>query len=62
MNPIMQLGYSRPLKEKDIWRLDTWDRTETLNDTYVHGYEGVGDGGGCLTIIVELIPNFLALS
>ncbi|XP_027368270.1 ABC transporter C family member 2-like [Abrus precatorius] len=30
MNPIMKLGYERPLTEKDIWRLDTWDQTETL--------------------------------
>ncbi|CAA0823749.1 ABC transporter C family member 2 [Striga hermonthica] len=34
MNPIMQLGYRRPLTEKDVWRLDTWDRTETLNDSF----------------------------
>ena len=26
----MKLGYRRPLTEKDIWKLDTWDRTETL--------------------------------
>ncbi|KHN47341.1 ABC transporter C family member 2-like [Glycine soja] len=30
MNPIMKLGYQRPLTEKDIWKLDTWERTETL--------------------------------
>ncbi|XP_051128280.1 ABC transporter C family member 2-like isoform X2 [Andrographis paniculata] len=34
MNPIMQLGYRRPLTEKDVWKLDTWDRTETLNDWF----------------------------
>ncbi|XP_065882175.1 ABC transporter C family member 2-like [Euphorbia lathyris] len=34
MNPIMQLGYKRPLTEKDIWKLDTWDRTETLNSRF----------------------------
>ncbi|KAK1375542.1 ABC-type xenobiotic transporter [Heracleum sosnowskyi] len=34
MNPLMQLGYKRPLTEKDIWKLDTWDRTETLNDKF----------------------------
>ncbi|EYU19138.1 hypothetical protein MIMGU_mgv1a0001471mg, partial [Erythranthe guttata] len=38
MNPIMQLGYKRPLTEKDVWKLDTWDQTETLNDSYVHKY------------------------
>ncbi|XP_021745370.1 uncharacterized protein LOC110711298 [Chenopodium quinoa] len=30
MNPLMELGYKRPLKEKDVWKLDTWDQTETL--------------------------------
>ncbi|XP_059668430.1 ABC transporter C family member 2-like [Cornus florida] len=34
MNPLMQLGYKRPLTEKDVWKLDTWDRTETLNSTF----------------------------
>lgn len=36
MNPLMQLGYKRPLTEKDIWKLDTWDQTETLNDKCVY--------------------------
>lgn len=35
MNPIMKLGYERPLTEKDVWKLDTWDRTETLKNKYV---------------------------
>ncbi|XP_010683162.1 ABC transporter C family member 2 isoform X1 [Beta vulgaris subsp. vulgaris] len=30
MNPLMNLGYKRPLTEKDVWKLDTWDQTETL--------------------------------
>ncbi|KAF2317859.1 hypothetical protein GH714_041178 [Hevea brasiliensis] len=34
MNPIMKLGYKRPLTEKDIWKLDTWDQTETLNNRF----------------------------
>ncbi|XP_073129277.1 ABC transporter C family member 2-like isoform X2 [Henckelia pumila] len=34
MNPIMQLGYKRPLTEKDVWKLDTWDKTETLNNLF----------------------------
>ncbi|RAL50240.1 hypothetical protein DM860_007914 [Cuscuta australis] len=34
MNPLMQLGYKRPLTEKDVWKLDTWDRTETLNSVF----------------------------
>ncbi|KAL3851518.1 hypothetical protein ACJIZ3_013400 [Penstemon smallii] len=34
MNSIMQMGYLRPLTEKDVWKLDTWDKTETLNDSF----------------------------
>ncbi|CAK9156111.1 unnamed protein product [Ilex paraguariensis] len=34
MNPLMQLGYKRPLTDKDVWKLDTWDRTETLNSKF----------------------------
>ncbi|KMT03936.1 hypothetical protein BVRB_8g187450 [Beta vulgaris subsp. vulgaris] len=30
MNPLMDLGSRRPLTEKDVWKLDTWDQTETL--------------------------------
>ncbi|XP_022973222.1 ABC transporter C family member 2-like isoform X3 [Cucurbita maxima] len=34
MDHIMKLGYRRPLTEKDIWKLDTWDRTETLYNNF----------------------------
>ncbi|GLT68246.1 hypothetical protein SLA2020_404960 [Shorea laevis] len=34
MNPIMKLGYERPITEKDVWKLDTWERTETLNNNF----------------------------
>ncbi|OAY74964.1 ABC transporter C family member 2 [Ananas comosus] len=30
MTPLMQQGYKRPVTEKDVWKLDTWDQTETL--------------------------------
>uniref|UniRef100_A0A7N0T3Q1 ABC-type xenobiotic transporter n=1 Tax=Kalanchoe fedtschenkoi TaxID=63787 RepID=A0A7N0T3Q1_KALFE len=30
MTPLMQRGYQRPITEKDVWKLDTWDQTETL--------------------------------
>ncbi|KAK9088503.1 hypothetical protein Scep_027585 [Stephania cephalantha] len=30
MTPLMQQGYKRPITEKDVWKLDTWDQTETL--------------------------------
>jgi hypothetical protein len=35
MNPIMKLGYERPITEKDVWKLDAWERTETLNNKFV---------------------------
>lgn len=31
----MEKGYKKPITEKDVWKLDTWDRTETLNNKYV---------------------------
>ncbi|XP_038978154.1 ABC transporter C family member 2-like isoform X1 [Phoenix dactylifera] len=34
MTPLMQQGYKRPITEKDIWKLDTWDQTETLNSRF----------------------------
>ncbi|KAM1350686.1 hypothetical protein ACFX14_004730 [Malus domestica] len=34
VNPLMKLGYQRPITEKDVWKLDTWDRTETLNNKF----------------------------
>ncbi|RWR88757.1 ABC transporter C family member 2-like protein [Cinnamomum micranthum f. kanehirae] len=34
MTPLMQKGYKRPITEKDVWKLDSWDRTETLNSRF----------------------------
>jgi hypothetical protein len=31
----MKLGYERPITEKDVWKLDAWERTETLNNKFV---------------------------
>ncbi|CAN7049540.1 hypothetical protein IGI04_026558 [Brassica rapa subsp. trilocularis] len=30
ITPLMQLGYRKPITEKDVWQLDKWDQTETL--------------------------------
>ncbi|KAJ6367636.1 hypothetical protein OIU78_000242, partial [Salix suchowensis] len=30
LTPLMTQGHKRPITEKDIWKLDTWDQTETL--------------------------------
>ena len=34
MSPLMKQGYRRPITEKDVWKLDTWDRAETLNNKF----------------------------
>ncbi|KAI4303732.1 hypothetical protein MLD38_039329 [Melastoma candidum] len=34
MTPLMKLGYKRPITEKDVWKLDTWDQTETLIERF----------------------------
>uniref|UniRef100_A0A7N0VJV5 ABC-type xenobiotic transporter n=1 Tax=Kalanchoe fedtschenkoi TaxID=63787 RepID=A0A7N0VJV5_KALFE len=36
MSPLMQLGYKRPITEKDVWKLDEWDRSEILSQKF-HG-------------------------
>ncbi|XP_074269620.1 ABC transporter C family member 12-like isoform X1 [Silene latifolia] len=30
MTPLLKKGYQRPISEKDVWKLDTWDQSETL--------------------------------
>ncbi|GLT65013.1 hypothetical protein SLA2020_374700, partial [Shorea laevis] len=35
ITPLMQKGYRRPITEKDVWKLDTWDQTETLMKKFV---------------------------
>ncbi|KAL0790594.1 hypothetical protein Bca101_006840 [Brassica carinata] len=39
LNPLMTLGSKRPLTEKDVWHLDTWDRTETLMRSFQRSWE-----------------------
>ncbi|KAK1277908.1 ABC transporter C family member 2 [Acorus gramineus] len=34
MTPLMQQGFKRPITEKDVWKLDSWDETETLNGSF----------------------------
>ncbi|KAJ3693573.1 hypothetical protein LUZ60_009053 [Juncus effusus] len=34
MTPLMQQGYKKPITEKDVWKLDTWDQTETLYNRF----------------------------
>ncbi|KAL4562252.1 hypothetical protein LXL04_034450 [Taraxacum kok-saghyz] len=31
MTPLMEQGYRKPITEKDVWTLDTWDQTDTLS-------------------------------
>ncbi|XP_017970733.1 PREDICTED: ABC transporter C family member 12 isoform X2 [Theobroma cacao] len=30
ITPLMRQGHRRPITERDVWKLDTWDQTETL--------------------------------
>lgn len=39
MTPLMQQGYKRPITEKDVWKLDSWDQTETLNARFQKSWE-----------------------
>ncbi|XP_042421454.1 ABC transporter C family member 2-like isoform X2 [Zingiber officinale] len=34
MTPLLQQGFKRPITEKDVWKLDSWDQTETLNNRF----------------------------
>lgn len=34
MTPLMQQGFKKPITEKDVWKLDTWDATETLYNNF----------------------------
>ncbi|KAJ9558164.1 hypothetical protein OSB04_012778 [Centaurea solstitialis] len=31
MTPLMEQGYRKPITEKDVWTLDTWDQAEILS-------------------------------
>ncbi|XP_015167600.1 ABC transporter C family member 12-like isoform X5 [Solanum tuberosum] len=31
ITPLLRQGYDRPITEKDVWKLDSWDKTETLS-------------------------------
>ncbi|XP_057763901.1 ABC transporter C family member 12-like [Salvia miltiorrhiza] len=39
MTPLMQQGYKRPITEKDVWKLDSWDQTETLSRKFQKSWE-----------------------
>ncbi|XP_047940588.1 ABC transporter C family member 12-like [Salvia hispanica] len=39
MTPLMQQGYKRPITEKDVWKLDSWDQTETLSREFHKSWE-----------------------
>ncbi|WJX30575.1 Multidrug resistance-associated protein 9 [Trifolium repens] len=34
ITPLMKQGYRKPITEKDVWKLDKWDQTETLNENF----------------------------
>ncbi|KAK7401409.1 hypothetical protein VNO78_12857 [Psophocarpus tetragonolobus] len=34
ITPLMKQGYRKPIIEKDVWKLDKWDQTETLTEKF----------------------------
>ncbi|KAG6755959.1 hypothetical protein POTOM_039371 [Populus tomentosa] len=34
LTPLMKQANKRPISEKDVWKLDTWDQTETLMNKF----------------------------
>ncbi|XP_047166488.1 ABC transporter C family member 12-like [Vigna umbellata] len=34
ITPLMKQGYRKPVTEKDVWKLDKWDETETLTEKF----------------------------
>lgn len=34
----MKQGYRKPVTEKDVWKLDKWDETQTLNEKYTFSF------------------------
>ncbi|KAI9096017.1 hypothetical protein K1719_026164 [Acacia pycnantha] len=34
MTPLMGQGYRKPITENDVWKLDTWDQTDTLFEKF----------------------------
>ncbi|KAL8468613.1 hypothetical protein ACS0TY_031708 [Phlomoides rotata] len=39
MTPLMQQGYRKPITEKDVWKLDSWDLSETLSKKFQSSWE-----------------------
>ncbi|KAG8381914.1 hypothetical protein BUALT_Bualt05G0022300 [Buddleja alternifolia] len=39
MTPLMQQGYRKSITEKDVWKLDSWDQTETLSRKFQNVWE-----------------------
>ncbi|GFP87486.1 ABC transporter c family member 12 [Phtheirospermum japonicum] len=36
---FVQQGYKKPITEKDVWKLDSWDQTETLSAKFQNSWE-----------------------
>ncbi|RHN65540.1 putative xenobiotic-transporting ATPase [Medicago truncatula] len=34
ITPLMKQGYRKPITEKDVWKLDKWDQTDTLSEKF----------------------------
>ncbi|CAA0823750.1 ABC transporter C family member 2 [Striga hermonthica] len=38
MTPLMRQGYKKPITEKDVWKLDSWDQTEILFSRFQYSW------------------------
>ncbi|KAK9936894.1 hypothetical protein M0R45_013714 [Rubus argutus] len=58
MTPLMQLGYRKPITEADVWKLDTWDQTETL----IQGFQKSLEEGSGWEAFSRLAMIFLSFA
>lgn len=55
ITPLMKQGYRKPITEKDVWKLDKWDETETLNEKYAFSLLIVY--GFCMKFMYTILYN-----
>ncbi|KAJ6893400.1 ABC transporter C family member 12-like isoform X3 [Populus alba x Populus x berolinensis] len=57
LTPLMKQANKRPISEKDVWKLDTWDQTETLMNKLAMIFLNLWD----LVVLSHLLQLFSAL-
>ncbi|PPS08137.1 hypothetical protein GOBAR_AA12506 [Gossypium barbadense] len=73
ITPLMQQGYKRPITERDVWKLDTWDQTKILIQKFHRCWDKEAKrskpwllralnsslGGRLVNYVVTLFPSFI---